>query len=361
MTSDAVFNGRRLAVARAFQGWTQKALADRVSVSIGLLSQFENNFKKPSGDLEAALAQALYVRPEFFGGPLQEDWTEADCSFRRRVATAEAFKRRARAHGTLMTLVVAELASKVRFPSYAVPAARGETLDEIERASIACREQWKLGLGPISQIGRVAEHNGIVLVKNVAHADKIDAFARRGRFPMIVLNTAKTSSSRWIFDVAHELGHFVLHEGVETGSKATEDQANNFASAFLLPRQTFGREFSAKVFGWAHVFELKRRWNTSAAAIVRRAYSLSLLDAIAYRRAYQYMSVKGWLKAEPHEPKFVGPEWLPSAFQVASERFGLTPAVLCERTKMTPQLFAEVTGVEVARAAPVRLGPRLVS
>ena len=84
-------------------------------------------------------------------------------------------------------------------------------------------------------------------------------FCKAGDSSIIVLNVARTSTSRWIFDVAHEMGHFVLHVGRETGSKETEAQANSFASALLLPRKTFSREFRAKSFSWAHVFELKRR------------------------------------------------------------------------------------------------------
>src|SRR5262249_41700185 len=156
--------------------------------------------------------------------------------------------------------------------------------------------------------------NGVMLVQNLQHSDTIDAFARRGTFSVIVLNTARTSTSRWIFDTAHELGHFVLHNGVETGTKDTEEEANYFASALMLPKSSFGREFASRVFSWSHVFDLKRRWYVSASAIIRRAFNLKLLDAITYRRCYQQMSVRGWLKNEPYEPAFVGPEWLPSAF-----------------------------------------------
>ena len=67
------------------------------------------------------------------------------------------------------------------------------------------------------------------------HSDKIDAFSRLGAVSVIVLNTARKSTSRWIFDIAHELGHFVLHSlGIPTKEK--EDQADYFAGAFLLPR-----------------------------------------------------------------------------------------------------------------------------
>jgi Zn-dependent peptidase ImmA (M78 family) len=160
--------------------------------------------------------------------------------------------------------------------------------------------------------------------------------------------------------VAHELGHFVLHDGIETGSKETEDQANAFASALLMPRRTFGREFSARPFSWTHVFDLKRRWLASASAIIRRAFTLKLLDPVTYRRCYQYMSLRGWLKKEPYEPSFVGPEWLMSAFDVAKKRFNMTAADICARLNWTADLFQAVTGLPVETPEPLRFRPKLV-
>lgn len=359
--SDREFVGARLELTRAFKAITLKSLAETVSASFGLLSHYERGMRKrPAVDLVEALAAALGVEPDFFFEPLPDIWREADCSFRRRVSTPEKVKKRARAHGTLMGLVLQQLVSKVKFPTYNVPSIRGRTYDEIEAAAERCRETWGLGLGPIPHIGRVAEGNGIILVQHLQHADKVDAFSRRGAFSMIVLNTTRTSTSRWIFDVAHELGHFVLHKGMETGSKETEDQANAFASGLMLPRRSFAQEFRAKRFSWSHIYDIKRRWCVSASAILRRAFNLSLLDPITYRRCYQHMSFKGWLKHEPHEPEFSGPEWLPSAFDLATRRFDLTTAELCERVHFSPEMFLAVTGLKVEQKPPATF-PRLVN
>lgn len=355
------FVGARLALARAFHHVTLTNLADSVSASFGLLGHYENGLRKnPQPDLVAALASALKVQPSFFFEPLHDLWREDECSFRRRVATPQGIKRRARAHGTLIDLVLRELTTMAKFPKYAIPSIEARDANTIEQSADQCRQTWGLGYGPIPHVGRVAERHGVILVQHLRHADKIDAFARRGTHSIIVLNTSRTSTSRWIFDVAHELGHFVLHEGVETGSKITESQANLFASALLLPRRTFAREFSAKPFSWGHVFDLKGRWTTSASAIIQRAFRLSLIEPILYRRCYQYMSVKGWLKKEPHEPEFVGPEWLMSAFGVARDRFGVTPAELCDRLHLTAETFTAVTGVQIEPAKPLSFRPRPV-
>ena len=355
------FVGARLALARAFQHITLTRLAQAVSASFGLLGHYERGIRKnPRPDLVDALASALKVRPQFFFEPLDEQWREEECSFRRRVATPEGLKRRARAHGTLIALVLRELATMVKIPKYVIPSIAARDADAIERAADRCRQGWGLGFGPIQHIGRIAEHHGVILVQNLDHADKIDAFSRRGTHSIIVLNPSRPSRSRRIFDVAHELGHFVLHEGVETGSKDTEDQANVFASALLLPRRTFTADFLARPFSWEHVFRLKKRWAASASAIIRRAYSLSLMNPILYRRCYQHLSARGWLKAEPHEPEFVGPEWLTSAFAIARDTYGVAPAELAKRVHLTAETFTVVTGEPAKPAPPLGFQPKLV-
>src|SRR5688572_4417271 len=118
MMSESGFVGARLELARAFKPLTLKELATTVSVSFGLLSHYENGLRKPaSDDVVAALAQALDVKPEFFFQPLTDVWREEECSFRKRVSTPESMKKRARAHGTLLGLVVNELVANVKFPA----------------------------------------------------------------------------------------------------------------------------------------------------------------------------------------------------------------------------------------------------
>jgi len=70
----------------------------------------------------------------------------------------------------------------------------------------------------------------------------------------------------------------------------------------LLPRGAFAREFRTSPFSWNQVFKLKKRWKASAAAIIKRAYDLRLIDAVDYRQSFKYMSARNWGKGgEPHD------------------------------------------------------------
>ena len=102
------------------------------------------------------------------------------------------------------------------------------------------------------------------------------------------------------FDLAHECGHLVMHQGVETGDRETEIQAHRFASAFLLPTTAFVTEFPrrAHYLDWPGLYTLKRRWGVSVRAIVRRAYDLGMIDAAQYRTANVHLARTGQAKGE---------------------------------------------------------------
>src|SRR5258708_40375904 len=94
-------------------------------------------------------------------------------------------------------------------------------------------------------MGRVLEHAGVIVTR-LDEASKLDAFSRKGRaggVTVVVLNTAKGSTSRTRFDMAHELGHLVMHSKPTLELADREKQADRFAAAFLLPRRGFAREF----------------------------------------------------------------------------------------------------------------------
>ncbi|MBI5445790.1 MAG: ImmA/IrrE family metallo-endopeptidase [Deltaproteobacteria bacterium] len=68
--------------------------------------------------------------------------------------------------------------------------------------------------------------------------------------PAVVANTwDRLAVEHWIFSAAHELRHLLLHLGVydvsvQEEDSAQEDEANLFASHFLMPEEAFRREWT---------------------------------------------------------------------------------------------------------------------
>jgi Zn-dependent peptidase ImmA (M78 family)/transcriptional regulator with XRE-family HTH domain len=349
-----VFSGERLQLARDFRGLTQKQLGKEIAASSAMIARCEAGIKRdPTPDLVEACAEVLGFDEEFFYRELNDVFLENECSFRHRRSTPEKTKTQIRAHATLLGMVIEQLRGHFAFPEVNLPKTPAATFEDVERAAENARIHWGLGLdGPIWQIGRVLENAGVFIVRNFVQSSKVDAFSRHGKTTVIFLNEAIQSPSRWNFDIGHECGHLVLHAGIHTGDIQTEEQADRFASAFLMPRRAFSREFLASPFSWKHIFDLKRRWHTSLAAIVRRAYDLGLIGAAQYRRSFQYLSFKGWTKGEPAEPVFQEPELLQTAYDALGKGVDLTLDELCSKVHFTRETFKDVTGVHIEPSFP---------
>jgi len=360
--SKKTFVGERLQLAREFRDLTQKQLGDKVAASHALVSLCESGKRTdPAADLVEAFGTVLGFEVDFFYEPNGEIFQEHECSFRHRRSTPERLKTKIRAHASLLGMVLERLRRHFKFPPLNIPKMPASTDQDIERAAEQARQHWGLGIdAPISDIGRVMEHAGVFLVSHLAESSQVDAFSRDGSTAVIFLNQGVQSTSRWVFDIGHECGHLVMHSGIQTGTEETEAAADRFAGAFLLPRVAFAREFRTSPFSWKHVFNLKKRWKASAAAIIKRAYDLRLIDAVEYRQSFKYMSARGWRKGgEPNEPDFKGPELLSTALSALGTKIELTVEQLCRDLHFAPETFLILTGVSVPlpKGKPVEVIP----
>ena len=331
---------------------TQSDVATAVSASEAAIWQIERG-REPSDTLREALAIVLRVDPKFFFDKVADEFTEADCHFRKGTTSAEKVRKRVLAQATLFGHLVTYLQSKANLPAYDVPEMEATTPSEIEAAARACRTHWKLGVDrPIVNMGRVLERAGVMLTR-LKHDDaiKLDAFSRRGRnggMSFVVLNPAKGSASRTRYDMAHELGHLVLdHRDVGICHADREKRADRFAAAFLLPEAGVRREFRFPrgAVNWDHIFDLKQRWKVSAQAILYRALDLHLIDAVEFRRAYKIMSVRRWLRDEPHEPAMESPELFRKAMNLLWQRKAMGVDRIAADLHWTVDTFVEVSGL----------------
>lgn len=354
----SVLYGARLRVARNFNALTQADLAEKAGVTPAFVCQVEASRKQPASETIHAFAEVLGFGAPFFAQPLDDEYRDEECHFRRRKTTALYLRNQVLAHGTLFGEVVAYLDGVLDLPKPSVPAMGTRTREETERAAERVRLHWGLGLDtPITNMTRVLERAGVVVTRFTGITAKIDAFSRAGARDVVVLNPAKDSASRTRWDMAHELGHLVMHRGMETGTTEREDEAHQFAGAFLLPRAGFIPTYGhSPRIQWAQMFGLKQHWGVSVAAMVRRTYDLGLIGAIEYRRAYKLIHAKGWHKGEPNEPAEETPEILRLAFEELA-RLRRAPADVAAALHLPEPVLERLTGIPVD---PVRNGPRLL-
>lgn len=178
--------------------------------------------------------------------------------------------------------------------------------EEIEAAAEALRDEWGLGRGPIRDLGTILEQNGVILIRESVDCLDMDAVSCWiGGRAFILLSADVKSGPRDKFNLAHELGHLVLHSDVEVSSDnlaLIEQQATRFASAFLMPSESFGREILGTSINY--FLTLKERWGVSIAAMAQRCRDLNIISPNQLSYIYRQMSVRKIRKVEPLDDRF---------------------------------------------------------
>ncbi|HJN26148.1 MAG TPA: XRE family transcriptional regulator [Rhodospirillales bacterium] len=328
------FQGERLRIARLFKGISQADLARVVETSRQYIHQIEIGAKSPSQDVLAALAEVLSVSSLFFYDPVLNAVKLEQCHFRKLRTSPAGATRQALAHATLLESLTSVFDSKLELPEVDFPFFEASSFPEIERIAEQCRKHWGLGLTkPVKNMTRVIERSGGIITHFGDLSEKVDAFSINRARPIIVRNTAKGSACRLRFDLAHETGHFVMHQGIETGDVQTEKEANHFASAFLLPRLAFAAEFpKGSRMDWTTIYRMKLRWKVSVKAIIRRACDLGLIDAVAYRKGNIFLSKTGQSKHERYDDQISMevPTLLEKSLKALKDGFGIGTRELSE-------------------------------
>jgi Zn-dependent peptidase ImmA (M78 family)/DNA-binding XRE family transcriptional regulator len=352
------FYGERLRLARLLKGCTLQELGDAVAVSRQSIHQYESDVRIPATDVRNALAEFLQVSPDFFSLSLLGDVKPEQCHFRKRQTTPAGIKNRVQAYSTILEQLVAELHEHLDLPENRFNLIDNDKIPElsppvIEKIAEGARVRWKLTPeAPIDNVVNVVENQGAIVTCFDGVSDKVDALSVNRKFPIIIRNTAKESVCRMRFDLAHECGHLVMHDGIETGCKQTEREADAFASAFLFPRKSFAREFPAclgtnGIINWKEVYNLKLRWKMSARAIIYRAHSLDFINAQQYRSANVWFSQTRQTRKERYDDKITleVPHVLEESLSVLKDHLGITFEMLAKKLGVQPELLAQISGV----------------
>ena len=367
------FVSERLTEVREARGLNQSELAGLVGVKRASISHYEAGKRSPETETLRKLADVLGVPVAYFfkrigvggGGTL----------FYRSLASATKTDRRRaeRLYGWLRELT-SYLRGFVWFPQENLPGLGVPTrLTDLDRADIATyatrtRDFWGLGRGPISDVMLLLENNGVIVSKAVFESQRMDGYSgfdAASATPYVIIAYDKGSAVRSRFDLAHELGHMVLHRGLgpnvvrnPANIKVLEAQANTFAGEFLMPSESFAKDVG--VISLDALKGLKRRWGVSIGAMLYRVGELGWVSEEQSARFWQNYSRRGWRKGEPLDyeieaeyPRLLrrGVEALVKKrirepFEIADE-LCLSPDDISELACLSPGFFSRSSGREV--------------
>ncbi|SDS60222.1 XRE family transcriptional regulator [Pseudomonas oryzae] len=303
------FEPGRLIQALAARGLSQVALASMVGVSPATISKWKSGQQSPEAETLVNLSQVINVTPEWFTRPLPE---KCSLPLFRSNASAHANARamlEARLEWTQdIALALSEFVDfpEINLPKRAFTDPEQITNADIEDAADECRDLWNLGRRAIPDLAMAVEGAGVILVREETGAASIEglsAWSPALNRPIVLLSADKQNGFRSRFDLAHELGHLILHKGIDRSTdparhKLMEDQAHRFAGAFLLPAETFAADVKSPVT-LDSLLLLKQRWGVSVAAMVMRLWALKVIDDDAKGLLFKRRSARWGVKAEP--------------------------------------------------------------
>lgn len=341
------FNGQRLTMARQLAGLRKARLAELIGMSPASVTGWESGAKRPNRATVAKLALALRVEPQFFAGGPPPHIEKPH--FRSLRSTPQVAQDEAEAYGQFVTEVTGLLEKVVELPEASLPdlpVAPDEADASPEEVAREARDFFGVAPGPIQHVVRLAERAGVVVVFSEPGVAAIDAYSlHTGTRPIIVLNPVKKDYYRQRFDVAHEIGHLIMHHDAEPGGKIAEEQANRFAAEFLMPAEEIALHLPATTAsrGWGKLAELKEHWGVSLAALLYRARTLGVMRDVTYRNAMIRMSQNGWRRAEPGRiSSLEAPSMLARAREVINEA-GIDDQQFLSGTGLPLDLFAIAT------------------
>jgi Zn-dependent peptidase ImmA (M78 family)/DNA-binding XRE family transcriptional regulator len=339
------FEPSRLTLAREWRGITKSELAEKVGVPPATVLRIESGQRRPDLSTLARLSLVLRVSATFLARGKVSPIAIESCHFRHLRAGQQLDRKRQLAIASLLGDVLDFLSRHVTFPrSRFSPAIRrqGATASVEERA-MELRRKWGLGLAPIDDLTRLLESSGILVHPMPREHDEIHSFSlRNGQWPMIFIVRSARDSTDLRREMAHELGHLVMHAGSGAASPSAETEADRFAAAFLTPARALAAELPDWL-DWPNLHKLAERWNVSIAALVERAFQLERFSDNTYRRALATLREESPPSSRPSlDPKLEGPSLLSRAFDALSSAwsFQSVASQLC----LSSHDLAQITG-----------------
>lgn len=308
-----LFNPKQLTSARISRGMTMKELSEKAEISRQMISNYESGKTIPKAENLLKLINVLGFPRGFFSTEMS-DFHSGATFFRSQTAATKKARDMQKEKIKYTYDVYSKLATFVNFPPVNLPTLIEKDIHEIQEEDIIqkaneLRNIWDIdSISPIKNLIAIAEKNGIIIAESNMTDTTLDAVSRWViDRPFIILTNNNEPAVRRRFNIAHEIGHILLHNSVESihaySSKELkniiEKQANSFASHFLLPTDAF--EESLLSTSLEYFVDLKKHWKVSIQAMIFKTHSLGLINDDQYLYLNKKISWNKWRSKEPYD------------------------------------------------------------
>ena len=312
-----IFNPSKLTKARIARGLTKKDLAERTGISRQMISNYELGKTQPGANNLMTIVAELDFPYNYFTSE-SKSFYEGATFFRSQSASTKKIRDMQAVRLEFQKEIYDFLSRYVNFPQLVLPDILMKNIHDITNKDIEekareLREIWGLGIDlPVSNLLEVAEINGVIIVEANMSDETLDAVSEWiGDRPFIMLTDNGESAVRRRFNIAHEIGHILLHGDIESIHDYTsqelknviEKQANYFASCLLLPENGFLKSLLSTNLDF--YIELKKYWKVSIQAMIMRTHQLELISDDQKLYLFKKIAFNKWKRQEPLDTEII--------------------------------------------------------
>lgn len=366
-----MFVGEKLTDIRLLHGYSRNELAKLVDVSEQSIWQYENNYNGPRLEIVNKLKDLFNVKTKYFykEKSYKTKFDPSLLAYRSKEINSIVKTKYEATHLEFIEGFINLLEGYIAYPENKLVKIRDYCVQFIVEASerldrteiiqhIAEYARKELQLGNDNQkLLFFLEKNGVFVFEKFLGED-IDAYSTWSKKdkPILILGTAKKSSVRRNFDLAHELGHLLLHYNMDLSEltkaeyKKVEAEAHDFASYFLMPKKEFIEDIKQiqRVSNPNAYIDLKEKWLVSIAAMAYYARKLGYLTYEQHRYFYASLSRQNYTQIEPLDDKIkiIRPGKVKSSLQFLFEKEIITLEDLINITNYNEKLIAKIVGLD---------------
>ena len=335
-------NHRQLTLAREFRGLTQTQLSKMVDgLTQGNLSRAEKGLLDFTEKTISKIAEALNFPVSFFNDGYVND-SISSVYYRKRASLPKKTLYLIEARINLYCYLIDKLIAPLDLPDFNFPLFDLELGGTPEDAARSVRSFLRVNNGPIQNLVRLLEANGIIVIFLDVPTDKFDGLAtitRSGQRVIFVNNSFPNDRKR--FTLGHELAHLLMHIPYHVPLDRDEEKESNLFSAELnLPELEARKDLydlSLKTLP-----DLKRYWKMSMAFLAKRAKDLDLITLSKYKYIVINMGKRGWRRQEPYHVDIDEPILLQQMKELHFKELGYTIDELAKNNNISKEDLLEL-------------------
>lgn len=342
-------NHEMLVLAREIRGITQAQLVKLTpTVTQGNLSRMEKGKLTISDNALAEISSALkFPRSFFFQKGVKTPIS--DFYYRKRVTVPKKKLAMLEAAMDLVRISLDSLFSDIELPPLKIPSLETSFGVSPEEAARKVRTTLNIPRGPVKNLINLFERNGVVVFLINSDTEKFDGITlfTDDSHAVMFLN-GNLPNDRKRFTLAHELAHLTLHirnPFDDRPDKIKEDEADRFASEFLMPELDIRNSLAGLTFGM--LGNLKSYWQVSMRSLIYRAEHLRIISPVRAKNLYIELSRLGFVKNEPGLVDFDEPNIVKKAIQLLQTELGYTHEEIANDLALSDDDFKSIfLGIE---------------